>query len=111
MRAFWEVVMAALAVLGLLSLSWLVLGRLLIPIGGRESVTLLPGTGDGETLEQALNGLVWLRDGGLLNGKILIADCGLTAAGKALAIALALRQPEVEVCPAARIAAYLKGGH
>lgn len=111
MRVFWEIALAALAVLGLISLIWLFFGWLLVPIGGRDSVTVLPAAGDGEALEQALNGLLWLRDGGLLKGRILIADCGLSAAGKALAVALALRQPGVETVSAEQISQYIRGGH
>ena len=111
MRMCLEIALAALAVLGLISLIWLFFGWLLVPIGGRSSVTVLPASGDGEALEQDLNGLLWLRDGGLLKGGVVIADCGLSAAGRALAQALALRQPGVELLAADRIEAYIRGGH
>ena len=53
MRPVLEVILSLLAVAGLLSLSWLLFGRLLTPAGNQETVSLVPGTGDGETLEAA----------------------------------------------------------
>ena len=52
MRPILEVILALLAVAGLMSLSWLLMGRILTPVGSEETVSLVPGTGDGETLEQ-----------------------------------------------------------
>lgn len=108
MRAFLEIALAALAVLGLLSLIWMVSGWLLTPIGGRSVTTLIPCSGDGEELEQAVNGLVWLRDGGFLRGKVILADCGLTDFGKAVAETLVLREAGVELCAADKLPQYIK---
>ena len=66
MRPILEVLLSLLAVAGLLSLSWLLLGRVLTPAGNGETVSLVPGTGDGEALEQSFRGLLWLRGGGLV---------------------------------------------
>lgn len=107
MRPIIEVLLSLLAVVGLLSLSWLLLGRLLTPAGSGETLSLVPGRGDGETLEQSVRGLLWLRGGGLLAGNIVIVDCGLTAAGRAVAVALCLREPGVEICPLSQVLVYI----
>ena len=108
MRPILEVILALLAVAGLMSLSWLLMGRILTPVGSEETVSLVPGTGDGETLEQSVRGLLWLRGGGMLAGNILMVDCGLTQTGRAVAAALCLREPGMESCPASELSVYIK---
>lgn len=97
MRPILEVILSLLAVVGLLSLSWLLLGHILTPAGSGESLSIVPGRGDGETLEQSVRGLLWLRGGGLLAGNVVIVDCGLAPTGRAVAAALCLREPGVEL--------------
>ena len=108
MRPILEVILSLLSVIGLLSLSWLLLGHILTPAGGGEAVLLVPGRGDGETLEQSVRGLLWLRGGGLMMGSILIVDCGLSPTGRAIAAALCLREPGVEICPLSELKVYIK---
>ena len=108
MRAILEVILSLLAVAGLLSLSWLLLGQILTPAGNRETLSLIPGKGDGEDLEQSVRGLLWLRGGGLLTGGIVIVDCGLSPTGRAIAAALCLREPGVEICPLSEVSVYIK---
>ncbi len=97
MDAIVEVLLALLAVVGLLSIGWLAFGYILSPAGGVESITLIPGKGDGEAMEQSVRGAIWLRGGGLMGGRILIVDCGLTSQGRSVAAALCQREPSVEV--------------
>ena len=99
MRAILEVLLSLLAVAGLLTLGWLWFARLLRPMGGRHAVTLLPGVGEGEELEQSLTGLLWLRGAGFTVGQIVILDRGLNRHGLALAQALAQQEPGVYLCP------------
>ena len=108
MRPVLEVILSLLAVVGALSLSWLFFGRLLTPAGSRETVSLVPGTGDGEDLEQAVRGLLWLRGGGMLQGDLVIVDCGLSPTGRAIAAALCMREPGVEVCSLSQLSVYIK---
>ena len=108
MRAFLEIVLSLLAVTGFLALGWLCFGRLLRPMGGKGAVTLLPARGEGEDLEQALTGLLWLRGSGLLEGRILIVDCGLTAEGQAMAQALCRREPAVWTCEREELIRYIE---
>lgn len=103
-----EVILAFLAVIGLVSLGWLGFGWLLLPVGGAGTVCLLPGRGAGETLEQAVTGLVWLRGGGLFGGRLVIVDCGLTEEGRAVARALTRREDTVTLCPVEELEAYIK---
>ncbi len=97
MRPVLEVVLSLLAVAGMMSLSWLLFGRILTPAGNRETVSMVPGQGDGEGLEQAVRGLLWLRGGGMLQGELVIVDCGLSPTGRSIAAALCMREPGVEV--------------
>ncbi len=108
MRPILEVILSLLAVAGLLSLSWPLLGHILTPAGDGEGLSIIPGRGDGETLEQSVRGLLWLRGGALLTGDIVIVDCGLTPTGRAVAAALCLREPGVEVCSLSQLSVYIK---
>ncbi len=108
MRAILEVILSLLAVWGLLCLGWLCFGHLLAPAGREKVCAVVPGRGDGDGLEQAVTGLLWLRGGGLLRGAVVIADCGLSPAGRALAAALCLREPSVAICPAVELPEVVK---
>ena len=108
MRAILEILLSLLAVTGLISIGWFCFGHLFTPAGGRNACTLVPATGDGEDLEQAVNGLLWLRSGEFLGGRVVILDCGLTPAGRALAVALCQREPGVEICPISELSVYIK---
>lgn len=98
MRAFLEILLSLLAVTGLLALGWLCFGRLLRPMGGRGVVTLLPARGNGEDLEQALTGLLWLRGAGLTAGRVAVVDLGLTGEGRELARRLTEQEAGVYLC-------------
>ena len=107
MQAILEVILSLLAVVGLLSLGWLLFGRTLSPAGGEKVCLLVPGRGDGSDLEQAVTGLLWLRGGGMLGGRIVLVDCGLNSAGKSVAAALCLREPGIDLCPAEELPGYM----
>jgi len=108
MSAAVEIVLAFLAAIGFLGLGWLLLGRLLIPAEGVSGIAVVPGKGDGETLEQTVMGFLWLRGGGLFHGTVVIVDYGLSQAGRAVASALALREPNILVCPAGQLGEMLQ---
>ena len=100
MSAFLEIILAALAAFGLGSLLWLALGRLVAPAGrGGGVVALIPARGDGDQLEYELAGLRWLRGTGLAEFRVVIADAGLDATGRALAGTLAAGDPAITLCP------------
>lgn len=111
MNVVLHVVIAILAAAGLLALSWLLLGRILAPVGGRGGgrvVAVLPASGGGETLEHDVTGLLWLRGGGMARFSIVIADQGLDEQGRALAEILAQRDPGVALCRPDALGDYLR---
>ncbi len=108
METIVEIILSFLAVVGLVSLGWLGFGWLLLPAGDPGAVCLLPGRGEGETLEQAVTGLVWLQGGGLFGGRLVIVDCGLTENGRAVARALTRRESSVELCPVEELEQYIR---
>ena len=88
MTEIYQFLAILLAAFGLVSLSWLALGALLLP--GRCAARFVVSARDGgEGLEQTVKGLLWLRRTGLWRGEIVIEDCGLDGDGAALARALA----------------------
>lgn len=91
MALIWELLTALLAAFGLVCLGWLVFGRLVLPVGGKDAdvQTAVFARGGGNGLEQAVCGLLWLRRAGLWRGTVVIVDQGLDPAGLALARKLA----------------------
>lgn len=111
MRYFVETLGVLLAGAGLFIFGWLLLGRLLAPIGTKGPiVAVLPASGDGEGLEHDLRGLLWLRGSGMACLRVVIADCGLSAAGRELAGLLSRREEDVTFCPAAEVGGLLGNG-
>lgn len=110
MRAFLEVLFALLAATGLLALVWLAFGRLLGPVGkvGR-SVAVVPASGDGESLEQEVRGLLWLKSGNMAKFTVVIADCGLSDRGRTLAALLLEWEPTLVFCKAEELGKYIGG--
>lgn len=105
MRYFIETLGVLLAGAGLFIFGWLLLGRLLAPIGTKGPIwAVVPASGDGDGLEHDLRGLLWLRQSGMACLRVVIADCGLSGKGMELARLLAQREEDVTVCPAAEVA-------
>ena len=98
MGTFWDILLAGACVCGLAFVGWWLFGLLLRPLPGREAKVVIPGRGEGEELEQALSGLLWLRGAGFVQGQVILADVDLTAQGQALARILAEREPGVYLC-------------
>ena len=104
MQIFLEALVALLAAAGLLGLGWLLFGKLLAPIGEKGRVyAVIPASGDAETLEHDVQGLLWLRGGNLAQFTVVIADCGLSDQGRILALLLQRREPGLMICPAERL--------
>ena len=102
--------LALLACAGLLALGWLIFGRLLTPVGGGGGgpvFAVVPASGDAETLEHDVAGLLWLRGGDLARFTVVIADAGLSPAGRAVASALLSRGQGVVVCPIDQLREYI----
>ena len=105
MRYFIETLGVLLAGAGLFIFGWLLLGRLLAPIGTKGPIwAVLPASGDGQNLEHDLRGLLWLRQSGMAGLRVVIADCGLSGEGRELASLLSRREEDVAFRPAAEVA-------
>ena len=102
-----EIIGGVLCAMGLGLAAWWLFGRLLRPIPSQRLYGLIPGAGDGKTLEQSVRAFVWLRGLGLLDCPIVIADVGLSARGRELALRLTLRWPEVILWPAGELGDYI----
>lgn len=107
MGAGLEALTAVICVLGLTGFLWWLLGRILRPLPGRGAFVLLQGRGEGADLEQTVRCFVWLRSLGMLNVPILIADLGLNARGREVALRLCTRWPGVILWPGADLNEYL----
>lgn len=99
MRLLWEALLTLLAALGLALLGGLLLGRLVHPVPGPGMWMIIPGRGEGETVERDLRALMWLRGLGLLRCQVAVADLGLTAQGRELSLRLVSRWPDVVLWP------------
>lgn len=99
-----EIILATLAVIGLLSLGWSLFGRLLTPVGPNPVYAVVPASGGGEGLEQTVKGLLWLRSGELAGMTVVVADAGLDEDGRRLAEALCRQLEQVRLCTAAELA-------
>jgi hypothetical protein len=93
-----EVLLAALTVIGLLSLGWSLFGRMLTPVGPGAVYAVVPASGGGEGLEQTVRGLLWLRGGELAGLTVLVADTGLNEQGRQLAEGLCRQWEQVLLC-------------
>ncbi len=87
-----EIILAAVITAAILLSLWAVRGISLLPVETGEGVILesrVRATGDGDGLENTVEGLMWLRDNGTLRGNIVISDNGLTCDGRKRAELLA----------------------
>lgn len=105
-----EIVVALLAAAGLLTIGWLLFGRLLVPVGkdGTPIYAVVPACGGGEGLEQTVNGLLWLQGGDLTRLTIVVADAGLNQEGLAAAEALRRKEETLVLCPIESLQSYIK---
>lgn len=71
--------------------------RVLTPDTAEDTWAVVRGVGPGNGLEQRVRSLMWLRSWGLLRCRVVLADNGLDADGRALARNLARRWPELEL--------------
>ena len=74
-----------------------VCSRMLTPDSERDTWAVVRAVGSGEGLEQRVRNLMWLRAWGLLRCRVILADDGLDADGRRLAVHLARRWPELEI--------------
>lgn len=103
MQLLWETVLTLLIALALTIAGWVVLGRILGPAHGTGVRIVVHGRDAGENLEQAVRWAQWLRGWGLISCPVTIADAGLNAEGRELALRLTASFPEVTLWPAERL--------
>ena len=96
-----QIVIWILAADGALLVLWCLFGRLLLP--QTETVTLLPLSGEAGGAEQALRCRKWLEDSGLVRGRLLLVDCGLSQTGKKTVELLLRGRPEIQFCAEAEL--------
>lgn len=101
-----DMILCLLAACGVALVLWCMVGWALFPCKGRR-VILLYAAGEGETLEQELRAQRWLRKSGLLCGRAIVVDCGLTTRGAARAQRLCSGAEE-EFCSEAELPMLLK---
>ena len=94
--------------LGVGLILWCLFGLLLLPIFGKNMITLHFCYGGGAELEQAVRAYGWLRDGKKQGGVLLLVDCGLDAEGLDLALRLRARHDWVSYCPRAALTDYIE---
>jgi len=78
-----QILFCGLAAAGALLLCWCLAAALLFP--DRDTVAVVPASGDGAGLEQAARRRAWLRGAGLAEGRFVILDLGLNERGRELA--------------------------
>lgn len=110
MEELIQTVLVLLAAVGLFSVGWVLLGRLLVPAAEEGGVyAVVSASGGGDRLEHDVKGLLWLRECGWARFTVVIADGGLDQAGRAAAEALVKDFPGLKLCPADRLGEYLAG--
>jgi len=109
MRLWEDGLIAALAAVGVASIMWAVVRRVLFAELPRQrgAVALIPAQGGGEALESQLRALERLRGEQGVFGEILVVDCGLDDQGRQLARCLAREDRWVSVCAPEDIASHL----
>ena len=103
----FEILIAILAVCGVLLILWTVTGLLLKPAGGRSLRMLLAVQGDAQELEHAVRGVAWLRETGLCVAGLTVIDCGLSDVGLRCLRAICGRYEFVEYLPEAKLSEIL----
>jgi hypothetical protein len=98
-----EIVICTLCAAGVLLLIWILIGWFLLPMNEKDCCLVLCAEGDAERLPAQLRACWYLQQSGLLRGRVIVADCGMSATGSRLAQTAAQNHGEVEVCPAAEL--------
>ena len=87
---------------------WCLWGIFLGPVFDRKMVTLFYVRGNGETLEQQVRAYGWFREGKNRGSRLVLVDCGLTAAGLELAQQLGRHYDWLDICPHQALTDYLE---
>lgn len=105
-----EAVLALLCALGILSVGWILFGRMVVPSqAGKDTMlfTVLRAEGDAEGLQQTVKSLQWMDGSRLMRARIIIVDAGLSPGGRKVAENLARQQPELILCETEKLPAWI----
>ena len=94
-----ELLLAFFLVVLLVFILWALIGLIHMPVFSDNMVSFLFTSDDGEELEGRVRSYGWLRDGKKNGGRLVVVDCGLTAAGLELAQRLQKDRPWLDYCP------------
>ena len=72
------VLVVALGAGGVLLFCWCILGWLLLPAFGEHACFLLRYEGDAPTMEQDFRTYQWMQGSGILRGRLLVIDDGMS---------------------------------
>lgn len=89
----WQIAGAVAAAAGLLTLAWLWVGALLLPLKGQQVSVIYRGRDDAADLEQTVRSFLWLHETGLLRTALTIEDDGMDENACRRAKALAREHP------------------
>ena len=95
-----EMLIALLAAVGAVSLGCLLFAHRVFPLTETEEdiLALVPAKSGGNTLDQTVRSLLFLRRWGLFRGRVAVVDCGLNEEGRTIARLLCANTDEVLLC-------------
>ena len=104
-----ELGMSLLAAIGLLSLTWLFLGKWITPMecAGVPICIVIHGEGAGFGLEHTIHTLILRQSRERAKYPLILVDAGLNEEGRMVARLLLNRWPEVRLCRPEELANYI----
>ena len=104
-----EWMMALFAAMGLLSLAWLLFGKLLTPseYAGAPMCIVVRGEGAGFGLEHTIHTMILHQSREKARYPLVLVDAGLNEEGRMVADLLLKRWPEVRLCRPEELANYI----
>ena len=107
---FIQITLCALLILGYAWLLRMLGCALLTPVRSSREAQLtlvIRARGDAPELEQLLRGIRWRRESGTLMADVLLVDCGLTDAARALCARAARRCEALKLCNSEEICQWM----
>ena len=106
-----QITLCVLLILGFAWLLWMLTGALLTPVRsgrGTRITFVVQARGDAPELENLLRGIRWLRESGTLMADVLLVDCGLTDAARALCERAARQCEDLKLCNTEEICQWMQ---
>lgn len=108
---FIQITLCALLILGFAWLLRMLGCTLLTPVRSSREAQLtlvIRACGNAPELEQLLRGIRWLREGGTLVADVLLVDCGMTDAARALCERAARQCEDLKLCNTEEICQWMQ---